>query len=350
MLVTSGGGGRDATFEDEVGAAPAGKSRWSTLRAASSAAHGSKQALKRSRVRTAVPELQGVIPESLDITNEGHAQLIQKTPLQRGSARRSAKDIWKATSATVMDRHTRKWLGSGVTRDRYDESKKKERMETMRQAQKAAMRRKVLCIPTIHPTGNFHRRWDSVQIVLLIYLSLVIPFKVAFESAEPEHPERSWMFWFDAGVDFYFVIDVVVNFRTAYYDIDGEFVYWPPRRLASHYVKSWFTVDLLSCLPINYLPYILADDSDTTIPRSNKAFRLLRMFRLFRLFRLMKLKSLIMVPASPPPLCSAAPGSVLSTVGWQWEARTNDSRQSACSIYAPPHITGDLHALRGGDA
>merc|ERR1719253_1775247 len=48
--------------------------------------------------------------------------------------------------------------------------------------------------------------------------------------------------------DTLFLIDIVLNFRTSYIDGD-EILVVSGNRIAKHYLKTWFTLDLVSSVP-----------------------------------------------------------------------------------------------------
>ena len=52
----------------------------------------------------------------------------------------------------------------------------------------------------------------------------------------------------DSIVDVIFFIDIVLNFHTTYVGPGGEVVS-DPAVIRINYLKSWFIIDLLSCLP-----------------------------------------------------------------------------------------------------
>lgn len=52
----------------------------------------------------------------------------------------------------------------------------------------------------------------------------------------------------DSIVDVIFFIDIVLNFHTTYVGPGGEVVS-DPAVIRVNYMKSWFLIDLLSCLP-----------------------------------------------------------------------------------------------------
>eukprot|EP01048_Picozoa_sp_COSAG05_P006638 COSAG05_NODE_440_length_9809_cov_10.743769_7_plen_270_part_00 len=49
--------------------------------------------------------------------------------------------------------------------------------------------------------------------------------------------------------DVYFLLDIFVNFRTAYFDSNGHII-TDNRNIAMRYLKTWFIIDFSSCIPI----------------------------------------------------------------------------------------------------
>jgi hypothetical protein len=145
----------------------------------------------------------------------------------------------------------------------------------------------------INPEGMFRRVWDSVQIFLLAYVAICVPYRIGFGK------EVAWLaapwFWWDLLVDLYFITDLCISFRTAFYDNDGLLQY-KTGSIVSHYLKSWFTIDVLSCLPVNYigyLPSMHANSVESAEMKGNKLVRLLRLLRLLKLLRLARINRLI---------------------------------------------------------
>jgi hyperpolarization activated cyclic nucleotide-gated potassium channel 2 len=69
-----------------------------------------------------------------------------------------------------------------------------------------------------------------------------------------------------------------------------------PRLIAINYIKTWFIVDLLSSLPIDYL-FLFLDSGDNTggytIARTGRAIKVLRLVKLLSLLRLLRLSRLV---------------------------------------------------------
>ena len=76
-----------------------------------------------------------------------------------------------------------------------------------------------------------------------------MPYRLGFSQ-----PVQIWtgFFWFDLCVDIYFLVDIVVSFKTAYFNELGDLVV-DPRMIRKHYVRTWFPIDVSSCFPGNYI-------------------------------------------------------------------------------------------------
>lgn len=109
-----------------------------------------------------------------------------------------------------------------------------------------------------NPQSSCSMFWDFLQVVMLMSVCYFVPIRTCF-SVEVEL--WSGAFWWDAVVDVYFIVDVVVNFRTAFYNHKGMLI-TDTRAIAEHYLTGWFAIDFLSCLPVGYINYF-SDDPAT---------------------------------------------------------------------------------------
>jgi CRP-like cAMP-binding protein len=125
--------------------------------------------------------------------------------------------------------------------------------------------------------------WDILQVVAIIYISATVPLRICFGMAVRP---GSLAFSFDVAVEIIFVIDVVLNFRTAFVDATGV-LEERPRKIAKHYLQGWFLPDILSCLPIQYIA------EDASAGSGAKAAKALRLVRLTKMLRLSKVKEII---------------------------------------------------------
>ena len=141
----------------------------------------------------------------------------------------------------------------------------------------------------IHPNSVFRRNWDLVIILVLIYTTIVLPFRVGFNA----QAEGFW-FWAELTMDALFGIDILLNFRTAFYE-DGVLV-TDSRRVAHNYLRTWFLLDFVATFPFDLivLAAVDADSSDASsnvyrLPRLIRIVRLVRLIRLLRLLRLSRI-------------------------------------------------------------
>ena len=143
--------------------------------------------------------------------------------------------------------------------------------------------------------GSFSLTWDLIQLVFLIYVSFGVPLRVCFDI---DVPLWTIWFWVDNIVDAYFIIDLFMNFRTSYKREDGlmedDWVY-----ISQHYLKTWFIIDLVSCVPVQYIgmAFDSSAQSDTEGKGAGgseyKALKALRLVRMSKMLRLAKLKRIL---------------------------------------------------------
>jgi potassium voltage-gated channel Eag-related subfamily H protein 5 len=91
----------------------------------------------------------------------------------------------------------------------------------------------------------FKTIWDWMILVLTFYTSVMVPYNAAFRSKTMADIP---LLVVDCVVDAVFFIDIVLNFHTTFVGPSGEIVS-DPKIIRMNYLKSWFVVDLLSCLP-----------------------------------------------------------------------------------------------------
>ena len=163
----------------------------------------------------------------------------------------------------------------------------------------------------LHPTQPTKLAWDAVLALLVIYSVLMVPIRVGFgvEAA------RGGAWEFEVLVDFVFLLDVLVNFRSAYYTHHAATVELETSacRISRRYGGSWFLIDLLSSVPLDLILHLAIPDagddaggglcgvaggasgggaeeaSDTETLKLVKLLKGLRLVRLLKLLRLFKI-------------------------------------------------------------
>lgn len=141
---------------------------------------------------------------------------------------------------------------------------------------------------TIHHESEFKALWDWFVLALVLYISIEIPYEAAFFQKEA----RSKGVWekISSGeprevvnllVDLMFIADILINFRTTYVDTASAVEISAPKRIAVHYLKTWFTIDFVSAIPFDYF---IPDEFEgaATVAGLLKTARLLRLVRVSR--------------------------------------------------------------------
>ena len=139
------------------------------------------------------------------------------------------------------------------------------------------------------PNWAFKKFWSAIIQIILIYTAIYVPFKLSFIPPGDDVP-----FWdtFDTIVDILFITDLFVNFISAFEKRDGTYES-RPKMIAIAYLKSWFIVDFIACIPVDIFQPLFIDPGASSvdvssISRLSKLPRLYRLIRLIRLFRLFK--------------------------------------------------------------
>lgn len=160
-------------------------------------------------------------------------------------------------------------------------SRGKTGLRLLNQEEMEARRRR--CFFT--PESMFRKVWDLVQALMLFYVALAVPLRIGFElAAKPD----MFMFYFELMVDLYFYVDIFINFRSAHRNIDKELII-DPKEIRKLYLRTWFPIDVLSCLPVNYIELAIRTGRGEEDVGSDSNFRLFKVLRLLRLAKLLRL-------------------------------------------------------------
>ena len=95
---------------------------------------------------------------------------------------------------------------------------------------------------------TFKTTWDWVILILTFYTAIMVPYNVSFKTKQNN---LAWLV-VDSVVDVIFLIDIVLNFHTTFVGPSGE-VISDARLIRMNYLKTWFVIDLLSCLPYDII-------------------------------------------------------------------------------------------------
>uniref|UniRef100_A0A8C6PE91 Potassium voltage-gated channel subfamily H member 7 n=1 Tax=Nothobranchius furzeri TaxID=105023 RepID=A0A8C6PE91_NOTFU len=141
---------------------------------------------------------------------------------------------------------------------------------------------------TILHYSPFKAVWDWLILLLVIYTAILTPYSAAFLLNDQEEQRRrecgyscSPLNVVDLMVDIMFIIDILINFRTTYVNHNEEVVS-NPAKIAIHYFKGWFLIDMVAAIPFDLLIFGSGSDETTTLIGLLKTARLLRLVRVAR--------------------------------------------------------------------
>ncbi|XP_063918986.1 potassium/sodium hyperpolarization-activated cyclic nucleotide-gated channel 2 isoform X3 [Zophobas morio] len=146
----------------------------------------------------------------------------------------------------------------------------------------------------IHPCSSFRFYWDLCMLLLLVANLIILPVAISFFN---DDLSTRWIA-FNCLSDTIFLIDIVVNFRTGIMQQDNaEQVILDPKLIAKHYLRTWFFLDLISSIPLDYIFLIFNQFQDYgdsfQILHAGRALRILRLAKLLSLVRLLRLSRLV---------------------------------------------------------
>ncbi|KAM7301915.1 potassium voltage-gated channel subfamily H member 6-like isoform X3 [Ixodes scapularis] len=141
---------------------------------------------------------------------------------------------------------------------------------------------------TILHYSPFKAVWDWIILLLVIYTAIFTPYVAAFllDQQKPEsRRNRKYgddpIVVIDLIVDIFFMIDILINFRTTYVNSNDEVVSHPGK-IAVHYLRGWFIIDVVAAIPFDLLLFGSETDETTTLIGLLKTARLLRLVRVAR--------------------------------------------------------------------
>ena len=154
---------------------------------------------------------------------------------------------------------------------------------TKEQRNKKDVKRRI-CMADPHSSPRI--AWDILLIIpLLIYLSIVLPFKLCTGF---QNRSLSPMDIIEICIDIVFMMDIILNFRTGVIDEHDNVIY-DADKVAMNYLRSWFLLDFVSGLPFTLLDSlgVLSLKSFSAL-KSSRVLKALRIVRFLKLTRLLK--------------------------------------------------------------
>ncbi|KAK3271480.1 hypothetical protein CYMTET_20173, partial [Cymbomonas tetramitiformis] len=143
----------------------------------------------------------------------------------------------------------------------------------------------------IDPRSPARNNWDLFMIIFVMYNTVFIPYQMSFKTPPSEVREA-----FEVVIDLLFLLDIVLNFYTAYFDSNGRLVA-SREEIKKTYLRTWFPIDLLASFPLEHIMLIFGANasSDTQVFSLLKFPRLLRLGRLLKYLNKMKNSDMVLV-------------------------------------------------------
>ncbi|XP_075764591.1 potassium/sodium hyperpolarization-activated cyclic nucleotide-gated channel 3 isoform X2 [Pelodiscus sinensis] len=143
----------------------------------------------------------------------------------------------------------------------------------------------------IHPYSDFRFYWDLIMLLLMVGNLIILPVGITFFKDENTPP---WIV-FNVLSDTFFLADLVLNFRTGIVVEDNTEIILDPRTIKRKYLKSWFLVDFISSIPVDYIFLVvdLETQVDSDVYKTARALRIVRFTKILSLLRLLRLSRLI---------------------------------------------------------
>uniref|UniRef100_UPI00398E9AF1 potassium/sodium hyperpolarization-activated cyclic nucleotide-gated channel 4-like n=1 Tax=Pristiophorus japonicus TaxID=55135 RepID=UPI00398E9AF1 len=142
------------------------------------------------------------------------------------------------------------------------------------------------------PSGGYTRfYWDLTMLLLMVGNLIILPVGITFFKDENTPP---WIV-FNVVSDTFFLIDLVLNFRTGIVVEDNTEIILDPHTIKMKYLKSWFLVDFVSSIPVDYVFLIVDLETrvDSEVYKTARALRIVRFAKILSLLRLLRLSRLI---------------------------------------------------------
>ncbi|XP_060934425.1 potassium/sodium hyperpolarization-activated cyclic nucleotide-gated channel 1 [Limanda limanda] len=141
----------------------------------------------------------------------------------------------------------------------------------------------------IHPYSDFRFYWDFTMLMFMVGNLIIIPVGITFFKDETTAP---WII-FNVVSDTFFLMDLVLNFRTGIVFEDNTEIILDPKKIKKKYLKSWFVVDFVSSIPVDYIFLIVEKGIDSEVYKTARALRIVRFTKILSLLRLLRLSRLI---------------------------------------------------------
>jgi len=138
-----------------------------------------------------------------------------------------------------------------------------------------------------NPSSIKRMAWDFVLIMpCLAYLTIVMPFRMCLGNEPiPDSP----VFYLEMAMDFVFIVDIFVNFRTGFIDDATNLIVYDYYSVAMNYLRTWFVLDVVSGIPFGLLDIQqFRKIAFIKVLKSSRILKAVKLLRFLKLSRLIK--------------------------------------------------------------
>jgi ankyrin repeat protein/CRP-like cAMP-binding protein len=134
------------------------------------------------------------------------------------------------------------------------------------------------------------KKWDSLMAALILFTATVTIYEISFLEIKFDA-----MFGINRFVDLCFFIDIILQFRRPYFIRKTNTWIYNQKRIAMHYIRGWFLIDVVSATPMDVVSLSIDNNSDTG---NMNTFRVLKVLKALKLFRILKgYQAILMIAA-----------------------------------------------------
>jgi hypothetical protein len=173
---------------------------------------------------------------------------------------------------------------SRQARKRYQERRLAEKRRTIC----GLLCTKVDALPLLHPMSPVKIAWDVLSMFFLVYNIIIVPYRIAWDSNATV--TSNW-FILESLIDWFFVLDIFLNFRTAVVKHQTGVITEDSLEIAKEYWRTWFLIDFVSSCPIDFFVMTVGNPEGGSV-KMLKLFRILRLSKLLKLIKILKVASI----------------------------------------------------------
>ena len=101
----------------------------------------------------------------------------------------------------------------------------------------------------LYPEDEIKGQWDVFITLVLLFTCITTPARIAFDNDDDIEVGWETTRWI---VDFFFLVDIIINFNSAYQDDDFKTIE-DRKRIAAEYIFGWFFLDVFAIVPFSEL-------------------------------------------------------------------------------------------------